>query len=108
MTRKHFTEIAQNFNMDIIFHLNNDRPETALAVYFAATHLCPCFSRGNPNFDADRFKQALVVNITRTVGCSNSRNAKGIHTDYFLDEVGTTTWGEYRDNITNGFKALTK
>jgi len=64
MTRKHFIEIAQNFNMDIIFHLNNDRPHAALAVYFAATHLCPCFVRSNPNFDANRFKQALVVNIT--------------------------------------------
>ena len=63
MTRKHFIEIAQNLNADILYHLNNGRPETALAVYDAATHLCPCFSRSNPNFDAERFKQALVVNI---------------------------------------------
>tara|TARA_R110000824_G_scaffold104232_1_gene247399 strand:+ start:1859 stop:2185 length:327 start_codon:yes stop_codon:yes gene_type:complete len=108
MTRKLFIEIAQNFNMDIIFHLNNDRHETALAVYFAATHLCPCFSRSNPNFDVERFKQALVVNIIRTTGFNNSTKSNGIHTHKFLDEIESLTFADYRGNNTNEFKALAK
>jgi hypothetical protein len=63
MTRKHFIEIAESFNADIRYQLGKGKPETALAIYYAATHLCPCFSASNPNFDEYRFKQALVVNI---------------------------------------------
>tara|TARA_R110000824_G_scaffold210670_1_gene396565 strand:- start:29 stop:403 length:375 start_codon:yes stop_codon:yes gene_type:complete len=106
MTRKHFIEIAQNFNMDIIFHLNNDRTGTALAVYYAATHLCPCFGRSNSSFDEARFKQALIVNITRTIGCSNSSNSKGIKTNKFLDEVENVAFSEYVYKNTNEFKAI--
>lgn len=83
MTRKHFIEIAQNFNMDIIFHLNNDRTGTALAVYYAATHLCPCFGRSNSSFDEARFKQALIVNIKRSVGWSGLKSNESM----FLDEI---------------------
>ena len=77
MTWKHFIEIAESFNSDITCQLGYGKPEIALAVYDAAAHLCACFKKSNSNFDAARFRQALVVNIT----------GGNKHDDWFLQQI---------------------
>ena len=63
MTRKHFIAIAKTFNENIVSHLRFGDVREAVAVHDCATALYSPFVEINPNFDAARWRKALVAGI---------------------------------------------
>ena len=63
MKRKHFIAIAKTFNQVINSHIRSGEVNEAVAVHDCATALYSPFVEINPNFDAARWRKALVEGI---------------------------------------------